>query len=50
MPITKDTCGNNSYIFETITILSTLLSSVLCPLVICKSLEGSDKASRVNSG
>ena len=46
----KGTHGNNSYIFETILIVSTLLSSAVCPLVKCKSLEGSHKAERIYCG
>ena len=49
MPIKKGSIVNNSYIFETIFILSTLLSSALCPFLKGTSLEGSDKASRVYS-
>ena len=47
IPMKKGTCGNNSYNFEPILILSTLLSSALCPLIKCTSLDESDKASRV---
>ena len=50
IPMKKGTCGKKSHIFKTILILSTLLSSAVCPLVKCKCLEGSDKASRVYSG
>ena len=46
----KGTRRNNSYIFETILILSTLLSSAVCPPFKCKRLEGSDKESRIYSG
>ena len=49
MPMKKGSHVNNSYIFEPILILSTLLSSAVCLLVKCISLEGSDKASRVYS-
>ena len=35
--------------FEPILILSTLFRSAVCPLVKCKSYNGSDKASRVYS-
>ena len=40
----KGTHGNNSYIFETILILSTLLSTAVSPLLNCKFLEGSDNS------
>ena len=49
MPIKKGSIVNNSYIFEPILILSTLLSSAVYLLVECTSLEGSDNASRVYS-
>ena len=49
MPMKKGSLVNNSYIFEPILILSTLLSSAVYLLVECTSLEGSDKASRVYS-
>ena len=48
-PMKKGCARNNSYIFEPIFILSTLLSSALCPFLKGTSLEGSDKASRVYS-
>ena len=49
MPIKKGSIVNNSYIFEPILILSTLLGSAVYLLVECTSLEGSDKASTVYS-
>ena len=49
MPMKEASLVNNSYIFEPILILLTLLSSALWSLVKCKSLEGSDKASTVYS-
>ena len=49
MPMKKGSLVNNSYIFEPILILSTLLSSAVYLLVAHTSLEGSDKASRVYS-
>ena len=49
MPMKKGLLSKNYYIFELILILSTLLSSAVCPLVKFKSLEGSDKASKVYS-
>ena len=49
MPMKKGSLVNNSYIFKPILTLSTLLNSALCPLIKCKSVEGSDKASRVYS-
>ena len=48
-PMKKGLLVNNSYIFEPIVIMSTHLSTAVCPLVKCKSLKGSDKASRVYS-
>ena len=47
MPMKKGTLSNNSYICIPIWILTI---SVLCPLVKCKSLEVSNKASRMYSG
>ena len=50
MPMKKGSLVNNSYIFEPILILSTLVSSaILCPLFKCKRLEESYKAARVYS-
>ena len=49
MPIKKGSIVNNSYIFEPILILSTLLSSAVYLLVECTNLEGYDKASRAYS-
>ena len=49
MPMKKGSLVNNSYIFEPILILSTLLGSAVYLLVEYTSLEGSDKASRVYS-
>ena len=49
MPMKKGSLVNNSYIFEPILFLSTLLSSAIYLFVECTSLEGSDKASRVYS-
>ena len=49
MSMKKGSLVNNSCIFEPILILSTLLSSVLCPFLKGTSLEGSDKASTVYS-
>ena len=49
MPMKKGSLVNNSYIFEPILILSTLFRSAVCPLVKCKSYDGSEKASRVYS-
>ena len=49
MPMKKGSLVNNSCIFEPILILSTLLSSALCPFLKGTSLEGSDKASRAYS-
>ena len=46
----KGTRGNNSYNFETILILSMILSSAVCPPFKCKGLEGSGKALRIFSG
>ena len=48
IPMKKGTCGNNSYIFEPILILLTQSRGAVCPLVKCKSLGGSDNASRVS--
>ena len=48
MPMNKGSLVDNSYIFEPILILLTLLSSAVYLLVECTSLEGSDKASRVS--
>ena len=50
MPMKKGTLGNNSYISETIVILTTLSCCEVCPLVKYKNLEGSDEASRIYSG
>ena len=49
MPMKKGSLVKNSYIFEPILILSTLLSSAVYLLVECTSLDGSDKALRVYS-
>ena len=49
MPMKKGSLVNNSYIFEPILILSTLLSSAVYLLVECTSLDGYDKALRVYS-
>ena len=49
MPMKKGSLVNNSYIFESIFILSTLVSSAVYPLVKSKRLEESYKASRVYS-
>ena len=46
MPMKKGSLVNYSYIFEPILILSTLVSRVVYPLVKCKRLEESYKASR----
>ena len=48
-PLKQGSLLNNSYIFEPILILSTLFRSAVCPLVECKSYDGSDKASRLYS-
>ena len=48
-PMKKGSLVNNSYIFEQIFFLSTLVSSKVYPLVKCKSLEESYNASRVYS-
>ena len=50
MPMKKGTLDNNYYSFELILILRTLSCSAVCIVVKCKSLEGSDKASRIYSG
>ena len=50
MPMKKGTLGNNSFIFEPILILTTLSCSALGPLVKYKSLEGSNKASKIYKG
>ena len=49
MPMKQGSLVKNSYIFKPTLILSTLLISAVCPLVKCKSEEGSDKASRIYS-
>ena len=49
MPMKKGSLVKNSYIFESIFILSTLVSSAVYPLVKSKRLEESYKASRVYS-
>ena len=49
MPMKKGSLVNISYIFEPIFILSRLVSSAVYPLVKCKRLEESYKASRVYS-
>ena len=41
----KGKLGNNFYIFEPILVLTTLSCNAVCPLVKCKSFEGSNKAS-----
>ena len=46
----EGTLGNNSYILKPILIMTTLLSSALCPLVNCIRSKSSDKASRIYSG
>ena len=47
MPMKKGSLVNISYIFEPIFIMSRLVSSAVYPLVKCKRLEESYKASRV---
>ena len=49
MPMMKGSLVNNSYIFEPILILSTLVNSAVYPLIKCKRLEESYNASRVYS-
>ena len=49
MPMKKGSPVIISKFFKPILIVSTLLSSAVCPLVKCTSLEGSHKASRVYS-
>ena len=49
MPMNKGSLVNNSYIFEQIFFLSTLVSSKVYPLVKCKRLEESYNASRLYS-
>ena len=49
MPIKKGSIVNNSYFFEQILILTTESCCAVWSLVKRKSLEGSDKASRVYS-
>ena len=46
----KGILGINSYNIVTVLILTTLLIIAVCPLVKYKSLEGSNKASRIYSG
>ena len=50
MAMKKGTLGNNSYIFEPILILTSLSCIAVYPLVKCKRLEESDKASRIYIG
>ena len=49
MAVKRGLLLNNSYMFKPIYIVSTLLSSAVCPLVKSKSYDRSNKASRVNS-
>ena len=49
MPMKKGSLVIIPTIFLTILTLSTILSSAVCPLVKCKSYDGSDKASSVYS-
>ena len=49
MPMKKGTLGNNSFIFVPIMIMTKLSCCAVSPLVKCKSLEGSDKASRIDN-
>ena len=49
MPMKKGSLVKNSHIFKPILILSTQLSSAVCPLVKCNSYDGFNKASRVYS-
>ena len=46
----KGTLVNNSYILEPILILTTQSCSAVCPIVKCKSVDGSDIASKIYSG
>ena len=47
MPMQKSMLVNNSYIFEQTFILTKQLCCAVCPLVKCKRLEESHKASRI---
>ena len=49
MAMNKESLVNNSKFFDPSLIMSTLFRSAVCPLVKCKSYDGSDKASRAYS-